>query len=434
MLIKKILTAILLLFVAICFAAIVFNHWRENREYIARSAEKNVEKNAEKPTVSEKVVLYYFHTHRRCDSCLNVEAFCKDAMDWGFAKQLAAGTLEYRIVDIDDPADRHFDQDFGLGGSPTIVLVKEENGKNLVAVLLEDAWKNVTTEKKSEFIAKIQKETREFWDEYGPGKNITAQLASTAAAPASPEPKSADSKPEAESFLEKPPQSYAWGLLWALGLGVFTAITPCTLVANVAAVSYIGRRVDSPRQILLAGSFYSGGQTLAYAVLGFIVVAGLLASTAVSSFLHRYMNELLGPILILTAMVLFGLFDITFSGPGIGERLQKRVDTWGIWGAFLLGVIFAVTFCPLSGALFFFQLIPASVQLESRLLMPALYGLGNVLPILAITLLLAFGARSFSKTYHRITQLERVLRYLVAALFLAAGVIYSMLYIFDVLR
>jgi cytochrome c biogenesis protein CcdA len=421
---KKILAAVLMLFVAICFAAIVFNHWRENRESTGNSAEKSA--------ASEKVVLYYFHTHRRCESCLHVEAFCKDSLDWGFAKELAAGTLEYRVVDIDDPADRHFDQDFGLGGTPTIVLVKEENGKNIVAVLLEDAWKNVTVEKKSEFIAKIQKETREFWDEYGPGKNISAQLASTAA-PVPSNPKPSQNKPATDSFLDKPPQSYAWGLIWAIGLGVFTAVTPCTLVANIAAVSYIGRRVDSPRHILLAGSLYSVGQTLAYAVLGFVVVAGLLASAAVSSFLHRYMNELLGPILILTSMILFGLLDIAFSGPGIGERLQKRVDAWGIWGAFMLGVTFAITFCPLSGALFFFQLIPASVQLESRIMMPTLYGLGNVLPILAMTLLLAFGARSFSKVYHRVAQCERVLRYFVAALFLAVGVFFSLLYIFNLL-
>jgi cytochrome c-type biogenesis protein len=189
--------------------------------------------------------------------------------------------------------------------------------------------------------------------------------------------------------------------------------------------------VDSPRRIIATGMLYAVGQTLAYTVLGFILVAGLLASNAVSSFLHRYMNELLGPLLIITAMFLLGLIDIGISRPGMSERLQKRVDALGIWGAFFLGVIFALTFCPVSGGLFFFQLVPQAAYLNSRIGLPALYGFGNVLPVVAFAFLIAFSAQSVGKVFNRLTQIERWLQWLTGGIFLVVGHYFALRYIFD---
>ena len=111
-------------------------------------------------------------------------------------------------------------------------------------------------------------------------------------------------------------------------------------------------------------------------------------------------------------MFLLGLIDVGISGPGMSERLQKRVDALGIWGAFCLGVLFALTFCPISGALFFLQLIPQAAYLDSPIGMPALYGIGNVLPVVVLAFLIAFSAQSLGKVYNRLSQIERWLQWL----------------------
>jgi cytochrome c-type biogenesis protein len=390
---KKILTAVLLLFVAINIGMIAAKHLRQDRD---SSAADNY-----LAEIGDKVIVYYFHGRERCDSCQIIEAYAKEALQSGFAKQLAQGTIEWRVVDFDEPANRHFDKDFELGGHPSVVLVKMEGGKSLSCVLLTGVWGYSTPDAKPEFIEYVQRELRDFLRD-GSVKND-----------------------------EIKPYSFPWALLWALWLGIFTAITPCTLVSNIAAVSYIGRRADNPRRVVATGLLYALGQTLAYTTLGFILVAGILASNVVSSFLHRYMNELLAPTLILTAMFLLGMIEIGISGPGMSERLQKRVDALGIWGAFFLGVLFALTFCPVSGVLFFLQLIPQAAYLDSPIGLPALYGLGNVLPVLMFAFLIAFSAKSLGKAFNRLTQFERWLQWLTGGIFLAAGIFFTLRYVFD---
>jgi cytochrome c-type biogenesis protein len=158
-------------------------------------------------------------------------------------------------------------------------------------------------------------------------------------------------------------QEFLFGTIMALWLGILTSISPCPLATNIAAISYIGRRVDRPRQVFLAGLLYTVGRTLVYVVLGFLLVAALLSENPVSGFLETNMPKLLGPILILVAMFLLGLLEFGFAGSGVSEKMQRRVDACGIWGAFLLGIVFALSFCPVSGALFF-SLIPISAKLH----------------------------------------------------------------------
>jgi cytochrome c biogenesis protein CcdA len=224
---------------------------------------------------------------------------------------------------------------------------------------------------------------------------------------------------------------FAVGVAWALWLGVFTSITPCPLATNIAAISYIGRRVGDPRQVFLTGLLYALGRTLAYLALGMILVAGLLASTEVSSFLREYMNELLGPILILVAMFLLEMIQIGVSRPGMSEKMQRRVDALGIWGALLLGVIFALSFCPVSAGLFFLQLIPHSAYLESRVALPSAYGVGTALPVVVFAVIIAFGAQSLGKAFNRLSQVEWWVRRVTGIIFLVVGIYFTLVHIFD---
>ena len=141
------------------------------------------------------------------------------------------------------------------------------------------------------------------------------------------------------------------GLVTAVWLGLLTSISPCPLATNIAAISYIGRRVNSPRQVLLSGALYTLGRTLAYIVLGAFLVASVLSVSQLSMFLQKYMNKLLGPLLIVVGMFLLDLIQLNTSGAGMNEGLRRRVDALGLWGALPLGVVFALTFCPVSAAL-----------------------------------------------------------------------------------
>jgi cytochrome c biogenesis protein CcdA len=152
------------------------------------------------------------------------------------------------------------------------------------------------------------------------------------------------------------------GTASALWLGILTSVSPCPLATNITAISYVGRRVKSPQQVFLAGVLYTLGRSLTYVVLGVLLVNSILSMPYVSNVLQKYMNKLLGPILILVGMFLLEMVRINLPGSGIGEGMQRRVEAWGIWGSAALGVIFALSFCPVSAALFFGSLVPLAIK------------------------------------------------------------------------
>jgi threonine/homoserine/homoserine lactone efflux protein len=96
----------------------------------------------------------------------------------------------------------------------------------------------------------------------------------------------------------------------------------------------------------------------------------------------------------------------------------------------LLGVVFALSFCPLSAALFFGSLIPLAIRNGSRVLLPSLYGVGTALPVFAFALVIALGARSLATVFRRLTQVERVARWATGAVFVGVGIYLSVVHIF----
>lgn len=132
------------------------------------------------------------------------------------------------------------------------------------------------------------------------------------------------------------------GVSAAFYLGILTAISPCPLATNIAAISYIGRRLESPRQVLLTGVLYTLGRTVTYVALGVLLVASVLSMPAVSHFLEKYLNRALGPILVVAGMFLIGLLGFTSSGPGMSAKMQRRFESGGLWGAGFLGMLFAL--------------------------------------------------------------------------------------------
>ena len=183
----------------------------------------------------------------------------------------------------------------------------------------------------------------------------------------------------------------------ALWLGILASISPCPLAMNITAISYIGRRVDNPRKVLGAGLLYTAGRTRAYGVLGALLVSSLLSAPRLSHLLQKYMNLAMGPLLIIVGMVLLELISFTRKGGGVSEAMQRRVDRFGIWGALLLGIVFALTFCPVSAALFFGSLLALAVRHESGIILPAAFGIGTALPVIVFAILLAFSANRIGR-------------------------------------
>lgn len=194
----------------------------------------------------------------------------------------------------------------------------------------------------------------------------------------------------------------AAGALW---LGVLTSISPCPLATNIAAISYLGRRVESPRYVLAAGLLYTVGRVAAYVGLAFVLVTTALSVPQVSMFLQRYMNVVLGPVLVLLGMVLVGLVGLSFGGRGVSARFQQRIHALGIWGALVLGVLFALAFCPTSAALFFGNVLSA-VKADSTVSLPLVYGIGTALPVLVFALLVAVSAQAVGTAFGVLSKVE----------------------------
>lgn len=224
------------------------------------------------------------------------------------------------------------------------------------------------------------------------------------------------------------------GGLTAFWLGILTSISPCPLATNIVAVSFIGRRIERSRSVLLTGLFYTIGRMLAYILLGTLIVTSVLSIHRVANALQEYMNKALGPILILVGMVLLGLLHFNVSGSAAGERIQKRAESWGIWGAGFLGIVFALAFCPVSAALFFGSLIPLSIRCNSSIALPALYGLGTGLPVLVFAVLIALGVQTLAKAFHRLSQIEWWVSRVTGVIFILIGVYFCLTYVFRVIR
>ncbi len=222
------------------------------------------------------------------------------------------------------------------------------------------------------------------------------------------------------------------GALSALWLGILTSISPCPLATNIAAISFIGRRVGQPRVVFLTGLLYTLGRMLTYVVLGVFLVSTVLSIPQVSHILQKYMNKFLGPILIFVGMILLELIHINIASAGLSAKMQKRVEAGRIWGAGLLGIVFALSFCPISAALFFGSLIPLSVKYSSSLGLPALYGLGTGLPVFLFAVLIAFGAQWVGVAFDRLRQIELWARRITGGIFVLVGVYYCLVYIFGV--
>jgi cytochrome c-type biogenesis protein len=208
----------------------------------------------------------------------------------------------------------------------------------------------------------------------------------------------------------------------AIWFGILTSISPCPLATNITAISFIGRRVDRASQVLLAGLLYTAGRMAAYTALGIILVSSTQLVPPVANFLQQYMAYLLGPILIIIGVLLLDIFRINLFGNGVlWNGLQSSVEQSGIWGAFLMGIVFALSFCPVSAALFFGSLFSLAIKHQSMIILPSFYGIGTAIPVLAFSFILAFSANMIGRVFNALTVFEKWARIATGIIFILAG-------------
>ncbi|MGD9581763.1 MAG: aromatic aminobenezylarsenical efflux permease ArsG family transporter [Vampirovibrionia bacterium] len=211
-------------------------------------------------------------------------------------------------------------------------------------------------------------------------------------------------------------------LFTALWIGILTSISPCPLATNIAAVSFIGKQVTHPLQVLLSGILYSIGRVISYVLVGFLIIQGILSVPTVAQFLQKYMNIILGPLLILVGIIMLDIIKLNLSCSIASDKLQNIAKNWGLPGSILLGFIFGLTFCPVSAGLFFGSLIPVAIKNNSAIIYPSLYGIGTALPVITFAILISFGITSIGKVFDKLTIFEKWARKITAIIFIVVGI------------
>lgn len=219
------------------------------------------------------------------------------------------------------------------------------------------------------------------------------------------------------------------GILSAGWLGILTSISPCPLASNIAAVSFLSKKIAHPALVFISGLAYTLGRMVSYAALGWIIISSLLSVPQVAQFLQKYMGKALGPLLIVTGLFLLEIITLRLPGISLSERHHNKLVEAGAPGAFLLGFVFALVFCPISAVLFFGSLIPLALNNRAGTFLPFIYGIGTGLPVLLFAVAIALGVTSMSRWFHRITKLEYYTRRITGAIFVLVGLYYTGIYI-----
>lgn len=218
-------------------------------------------------------------------------------------------------------------------------------------------------------------------------------------------------------------------VLTALLLGLMTAISPCPLATNIAAVGFIAKSVSEPRKAFVEGLLYTIGRIVSYTVLGLILIGIIKAGSSafgIQKFIAGWGGKILGPFLILVGLfMLFGgrLGVRGFSFGGDGKALARK----GGWGALLLGMLFALAFCPTSAVFYFGMLIPMSATTASGWALPAVFAVATALPVLAVAWILAFSAGSIGRFYGSVARIQKWVNIVVGVLFIAIGLYYTII-------
>jgi len=211
-------------------------------------------------------------------------------------------------------------------------------------------------------------------------------------------------------------------------LGLLTALSPCPLATNIAAIGYIGKHIDSRKRAFTQGLLYTLGRTVAYTLLGMVLIA--ILQSGASMFGIQNAIAVWGEQLLPPALLLIGLFMLfgkrinlpSFGFSGKGEGIARK----GGFGSLMLGVLFALAFCPTSGVFYFGMLIPMSASATMGYLLPIVFAVATALPVLVVSWILAFSAGQIGAVYGKLQTIQKWLNVAAGVLFILIGIYYCL--------
>jgi cytochrome c biogenesis protein CcdA len=216
-------------------------------------------------------------------------------------------------------------------------------------------------------------------------------------------------------------------ILAAFALGLLTAISPCPLATNITATAYIAKTINSKRKVLLSGLLYTLGRMFSYTALSAIIYFGA-SKFQVAKLFQGNGEKFIGPIMIVIGLIMLDVIKLNFLSKGnLTEKLSEKFKDKGLLGSFLLGIIFALAFCPYSGALFFAMLIP--MTLSGGLALPIVFSVGTGLPVMLFSFVIAYSIEKLGMYFKAIRKIEKTMRILAGVTFLITGLYYINIYL-----
>jgi sulfite exporter TauE/SafE len=225
-----------------------------------------------------------------------------------------------------------------------------------------------------------------------------------------------------QSILENSQYSF----VTAFVLGLMTAISPCPLATNISAIGFISRDIENRKRVFMSGLVYTLGRVISYTGLAVILYFGA-SQMDISMIFQGWGERLLGPILIIIGLFMLDVIKIKFPGlSGLTEKIGAR-SKGSYWSSLLLGIVFALAFCPYSGVLYFMMLIPITVSSAGGLFLPVIFAVATGIPVIIFAWFLAFAMGNVGKLYNRIKTFEVWFRRVVSVLFIAVGIYYTII-------
>lgn len=224
-------------------------------------------------------------------------------------------------------------------------------------------------------------------------------------------------------FLNNILENSQYSVVTALILGLMTAISPCPLATNITAIGFISRDIDNRKRVFVYGLIYTLGRAISYTGLALILYFGA-SQMNISRLFQGWGEKILAPLLIIIGLFMLDILKIKLPGfAGLTELIGNE-GKGSIWSALLLGVVFALAFCPSSGVLYFAILIPMTIASANGLYLPIVFALATGLPVIIFAWLLAYSIGSVGRLYKHIKTFELWFRRLVAVLFIGIGIYY----------
>jgi cytochrome c-type biogenesis protein len=218
-------------------------------------------------------------------------------------------------------------------------------------------------------------------------------------------------------------------LLAASALGLLTSISPCPLATNITATAYIAKTITSKRKVLFSGILYTLGRMFSYTALGAFIYFGA-SKFQIARIFQGNGEKFIGPIMIIIGLIMLDVIKLNFLFKGnITDKLSEKFKDRGLLGSFLLGVIFALAFCPYSGALFFAMLIPMTLSASAGMALPIVFSIGTGLPVIFFAFVIAFSMEKLGQYFKAIQKVEKVMRIAAGSTFILTGLYYINIYL-----